>query len=213
MKLRFSPCKQILVSCAEQLCFWNVQHILNNRVTSYRRNMRFRQGQSHSHAEAREEVDAAPCLELSEDRKDAKPPMPLDCHKHADKSKAHLWRDKQGNAKLPELLACIKYVGNVARHFYASGDFTQFFALDDEGVFYHLKVLEFSSPNKQAIAATQLLREVDHQTSINQTEMPIPRIDDMDRQDDDGIDVVGNFPLFPFTSAATAQIDYEPNVI
>ncbi|EDW71398.1 apoptotic protease-activating factor 1 [Drosophila virilis] len=214
MKLRFSPCKQILVSCAEQLCFWNVQHMLNNRVTSYRRNMRFRQGQSQCYAEAREEVDAAPCLDLSEDQKDAKPLMPLDGHKHADKSKAHLWRDKQGNAKLPELLACIKYVGNVARHFYASGDFTQFFALDDEGVFYHLKVLEFSSPqSKQAIAATQLLREIDHQTSINQTEMPIPRIDEMDRQDDDGIDVVGNSPLFPFTSAATSQIDYEPNVI
>ncbi|ALC41314.1 Ark, partial [Drosophila busckii] len=145
MQLRFSPCKQLLISCGDQLCFWNVKHMLNNQTTNApkRLSRRFRTEQK---AKGCEEVDASrwtgtveetqPCAQspsTSTSAGAAAAPAP---------SPAYNWSDKRGHAKLPALLSCIKFVGKTARHFYASDNFTQFYVIDDEGVFYHLKLLE-----------------------------------------------------------------------
>ncbi|KAH8420972.1 hypothetical protein KR222_000289, partial [Zaprionus bogoriensis] len=136
MKLRFSPCKQILVSCADQLCFWNVEFMRNNRVSPKRWSKRHNQLLPKGH-EGCEEVDASPWNSTMATMEPVPKPQQLYVE-----SKAYLWSEKRGLDKFPDKLACIRFVGNGARHFYTSLDFSQFYAIDDEGVFYHLKVLE-----------------------------------------------------------------------
>lgn len=198
MQLRFSPCKQVLVSCAGQLCFWNVKHMRNNQATPEVRSRRHYQTQPQLSTKGREEVDAARFLNVSMEQSynDLSSPQ-CEEFSHVTENKACLWADKRGNDKLPELLACIKFVGNEARHFYASVDFTQFYVIDDEGVFYHLKVLE-NSP-------AQSLRVLDHVPDIRlieqrQTLLDEPQADDNDNEVDDnndGVDVVGSGDILP----------------
>lgn len=179
MQLRFSPCKQVLVSCAEQICFWNVKHMRNNQASPKLRSRRHNPWQKHFKSKGAEEVDAARFLDVSAESSIKNLLSPQnDCMLE---NRTCVWADKRGNDKLPELLACIKFVGNEARHFYTSSDFTQFFVIDDEGVFYHLKVLENrSSPS---------VRTLDHVLGIHQIEQKEMILDEQqDDDDDDGID-------------------------
>lgn len=190
MRLRFSPCKQILVSCADLLCFWNVKYMLNNQVTPKRRSTR------HKHAQpkalpGREEVDASPCTSDTDMHHQTHHPQRIEWEREVD-NKAYLWAHKQGFDKRPELLACIRFLGNEARHFYTSSDFSQFYVIDDEGSFYHLKVLE------------PLPEIPDHTAIERQLEMPHTEfnrgIDEqlVDNNDDDvGTDIIENIDLRP----------------
>ncbi|KAH8384633.1 hypothetical protein KR093_003777, partial [Drosophila rubida] len=138
MQLRFSPCKQVLISCEKQLCFWSVKYMQNNQANPEVRSTRHSHYiQPKHHTKGREEVDAARFEdnEINEQ---------IDKYErlNAEESKVSFWSHKRGSDKLPELLACIKFVGNEARRLYTNMDFTQFYVIDDECVFYHLKVLE-----------------------------------------------------------------------
>lgn len=186
MKLCFSPCKQILVSCADQLRFWNVRYMQNNQVTSKPRSTRHKQSIFGS-----EEVDAsAYSLETAMDQKQHTQRIAMNCE---TENKAYLWANKQGFENYPELLACIVFVGNEARYFYTSHDFSQFYVIDDECGFYHLKVLE-------------LLPEIPDHTAINR-QLNLPRTnfdrgndEQLDNNDDVGIDVIENFHSRPDNS-------------
>ncbi|XP_030384368.1 uncharacterized protein LOC115631675 isoform X2 [Scaptodrosophila lebanonensis] len=182
-QLRFSPCKQVLISsCAEKLCFWSVTHMRNNQLeakTPQRSSGRF--GTRH-HVQECEEVDAMPyaaCRQsgLSSQKSVAAQKATPEPHQQwreqaqaevaelAVAATANLWREKRGNASIPELLACIKFVGNKENQFFANKNFTQFFAIDDAGVYYHLRLLQ---------SAHEISLESHHQRE------PIRQVDDLD---------------------------------
>jgi len=186
MQLRFSPCKQVLVSCAEQICFWNVKHMQNNQTSPQIRSRRHNPLQKQLKSKGVEEVDAARFLDVSAELSINNVLSPQNYSIRVPENRACLWADKRGNDKLPELLACIKFVGNEARHFYTSRDFTQFYVIDDEGVFYHLKVLE--NPSAQSVRVRDHVLSI---SQINQKETILnEQQDDNDNEDDDddGID-------------------------
>lgn len=185
MKLRFSPCNQILVSCADQLRFWNVKYMQNNQVTPKPRSRR------HEHLPSkvffgREEVDASA---YSSDLEQIEHPQRIEMYCGSE-SKAYLWANKQGFEKRPELLACIGFVGSEARHFYTSNDFSQFYVIDSECGFYHLKVVE------------QLPEISDHAAINRQLTLRRTNFDrgNDDNGDDAGIDIIDNFDSRPDNS-------------
>ncbi|XP_034104469.1 uncharacterized protein LOC117568159 isoform X1 [Drosophila albomicans] len=195
-QLRFSPCKQVLISCGKQLCFWSVKYMRNNQAIPEVRSMR------HSHynppkvqSKGREEVDAARFMDISDEQIVMDQLAPQYELVHAAEDRFSVWAHKRGSDKLPELLACIKFVGNEARRFYTSPDFTQFYVIDNESVFYHLKVLEFHGELK---SPTQSLRVLDDVVSARQTEQKEP-LDfiDQNNEEDDGVDVVGSGHTLP----------------
>ncbi|EDV98505.1 GH23155 [Drosophila grimshawi] len=177
MKLRFSPCLQILVSCGDQLCFWSVRHMLNN------------QSQAQIHPKGCEEVDASPCSDQSVEQKYVMPSAGI-----VRDTETHFWKDKRGHATLPELLSSIKFVGNKARNFYTNAEFTQFHVLDDGGVFYDLNVLEkyLSESYKESIAIA----------SSRHLEALGPFVSNVNGDDNAGIDVAGNAHSESLSSAS-----------
>ncbi|XP_037951476.1 uncharacterized protein LOC119682184 [Teleopsis dalmanni] len=120
--MKFSPYGDMLVSCSEQLCFWSIKHIINNPLmkTQKRRSSRFTSQRSSDV----EEVDA----------------MRMDLFKRELTESP--WANKQGSSDKPELLACIRFSGKKANKLFTNADFTEFQTIDDEGVYYHLKLLD-----------------------------------------------------------------------
>ncbi|EDW92203.2 uncharacterized protein LOC6531700 [Drosophila yakuba] len=195
-QLRFSPCKQLLVSCAEQLCFWNVTHMRNNQMEREQKQRRSRRHKKHSvtHEDA---VDAAPIA----------PDIDIDltfvAHEFQPGSRetAELWRNKRGNAIRPELLACIKFVGNEARQFFTDAQFSHFYAIDDEGVYYHLQLLELSRlqppPEPDPV---EIADQYEDLKNLRILDSPL-----MQDADNEGADVVGNLVLEKNSSVAAAK--------
>lgn len=50
------------------------------------------------------------------------------------------WKGKSGASIKPELLACIKFVGNAAEKLYANQTFTKFITIDSDGEIYYLDI-------------------------------------------------------------------------
>lgn len=193
MRLRFSPCKQILVSCADQLCFWNVKYMLNNQATPKRRSTRHRHAKPKTFP-GREEVDASPCTSDTAMHHQMQHPQRIEWNRE-DVNKAYLWAHRQGFDKRPELLACIRFVGNEARHFYTSRDFSQFYVIDDEGSFYNLKVLE---PQPEIPDHTAIERQLDMPHTEFNRGIDEQLVDNDD--EDDGTDIIENIHLRPANS-------------
>ncbi|XP_017024531.1 uncharacterized protein Dark [Drosophila kikkawai] len=203
-QLRFSPCKLLLISCAEQLCFWNVTHMRNNQVERHQQQRRSRRHKLHSATPEEDAVDAAPiAFDMDEDSPFAAREFFPERQTPAE---VPLWRNKRGNAIRPELLACIKFVGNEARQFFTDAKFSQFYAIDDEGVYYHLQLMELSrfhppEPDIQELSDRSLEKIVSMQyedlKDLRIIESPLP-----DDDDNAGADVVGN--LDPVQDAATS---------
>lgn len=166
-------------------------------------------------AKDQEEVDASPWSDVQKDLKEpltvSKPSKCINKHLEAERNRAYLWRGKRGHGKLPELLACITFVGNKGVSLYANVDFTQFYAIDNEGVFYHLKILEFLSEYKPKLLSTGLVRDVDFDFNSSRGVMHQPRIADGNK----GIDVVGNSNLTSncFISVRNTQANDPSNLI
>ncbi|KAH8299707.1 hypothetical protein KR044_004999, partial [Drosophila immigrans] len=196
MQLRFSPCKQVLISCAKQLCFWNVKYMQNNQAMPEVRSTRHSHyNQEKLHPKGHEEVDAARFLDTPNDQIVMQLSTPQYEHVYPEESRVSLWSDKRGSDKLPELFAAIKFTGNEARRFYASADFTQFYVIDDECVFYHLKVLESFAELKSPAQSLRILDDVANVRQAEQKE-PLALLTSLDideqNKEDDGIDVVGS---------------------
>lgn len=204
-QLRFSPCKLLLISCAEQLCFWNVTHMRNNQVERHHQQRRSRRHKLHSATPEEDAVDAAPiAFDMDEDSPFAAGDFFPERQTAAE---VPLWRNKRGNAIRPELLACIKFVGNEARQFFTDAKFSQFYAIDDEGVYYHLQLLELSrlhppEPDLQELSERSLEKiaslQYEDLKDLRIIESPLP-----EDEDNAGADVVGN--LCPVQEAATTS--------
>jgi len=194
-QLRFSPCKLLLISCAEQLCFWNVTHMRNNQMERQQNQRRSRRHKLHSVTQE-DAVDAAPI------GPDIDVDLTFVAREFISESREEvaLWRNKRGNAIRPELLACIKFVGNEASQFFTDAQFSHFYAIDDEGVYYHLQLLELSRlhppPEPDPVEITDhSLEEIEDLQYVDLKDLRILESPlDLD-EDNEGADVVGNLVL------------------
>ncbi|KAH8401389.1 hypothetical protein KR009_005101 [Drosophila setifemur] len=206
-QLRFSPCKLLLISCAEQLCFWNVTHMRNNQVERRQNQRRSRRHKIHSVTQE-DAVDAAPIASDS----DAESPFTARQSLSEKQAEVELWRNKRGNAVRPELLACIKFVGNESSQFFTDASFSQFYAIDDEGVYYHLQLLELSrfhppEPDLEKITDRSLeqIGDLRYDEYLRIIESPLSQ-----NEDNEGADVVGNLVLEK--SSKVEEADSEPQI-
>lgn len=160
--MRFSPGAEVLVTIAEQLCIWNINHVLNNplsRNTIKRRSSRFSSNRDND----LEEVDANSLTKQNRlflhvydnepmiQKRPTSSPAVLtrsDCLDSSTDSvfvesspKISVWDQFVGPTRKPELLTCIKFDGNKAEQVFANEDFTQFNTIDNEGVYYNLTLL------------------------------------------------------------------------
>lgn len=155
-------------------------------------------------------VDAAPIASDS----DAEP-FSVPRQSFADSQReAELWLNKRGNADRPELLACIKFVGNEASQFFTDSTFSKFYVIDDEGVYYHLMLLDPSrlrlpeqSLEKISDRSLDQIGDLQYEEYLRIIESPtIPT------EDSEGADVVGNLVLDK--NSKLDDIDLEtPNTI
>jgi apoptotic protease-activating factor len=136
--LKFSPwCHPnapiILVSISAEVVFWNVTIVLNNQMDNLknrpqRRSHRFSRGNLLLGNRA-----------LSNGNGDSNS---NDSSPRNSKQFTNPWQQKTGTSDKPELLACIKFVGNEARQLFVNEEFTKFLTIDNEGNIFFLRLIE-----------------------------------------------------------------------
>ncbi|XP_017473401.1 PREDICTED: uncharacterized protein LOC108364161 isoform X3 [Rhagoletis zephyria] len=172
--MRFSPNAHVLVSCAEQMCWWSMQMAackLNNALEvressrQKKNNSRFSSADTDSSttdSETDETVDASvvrtvPTSIFEEvsmlPHKDTRSPAdvtPVDgvCGEVATDA---VWTAKRGPIAHRELLSCIKFNGSEAQQFFANESFTQFQTIDNGGGYYVLTLRDFSNPKQASL--------------------------------------------------------------
>lgn len=110
----------ILVSLAEQICFWNVTEALKNRSNkkSHRSGDRFQERKIPKVVNGANFILNNPSNGIPNDS----------------------WANCIGPPSKPELLSCIKFIGNSAKKLKVNDKFTQFLTIDSEGDIYYLKL-------------------------------------------------------------------------
>lgn len=111
----------ILVSLSEQLCFWNIKYLQNNKIENSkkdgRQSSRFKNNKNN--------------LKLVEDKLI-----------RLSLEETNQWVGKIGASDKPELLSCIKLVGGSANKFFTNENFTKFLTIDLEGNIYFLRLFD-----------------------------------------------------------------------
>lgn len=137
----------ILVSISEEICFWNITHVLNNPME---RSNHLRLSQRINR---KSNINRADPQMIHTNGNASKPKATSSFGNHllveqvidANTSTTHElginnpWIGKTGTSKKPELLSCIKFVGSSAEKLYANRAFDTFITVDNEGVIYFLK--------------------------------------------------------------------------
>ena len=170
----FSPYNDVLVSISEQICFWNINHILNNPLDTGNKK---RHSSRFTSQKSAEEVDFK--VTSPQERRDrflnlhpaTKHSISFDNLKlsannnndslqqsmcsddlndnvfggSVEKLDTSNWSYLQGPSDKPELFSCLKLDGNEARKIFSNKNFNEFYTIDDEGVYYNLKLLKPSS--------------------------------------------------------------------
>lgn len=113
----------ILVSISEQLCFWNIKHLQNNKIENSKKD-----GRQSSRFKNNKNI-----VKKIEDNL-----IRLCLHD----SEINQWVGKIGASDKPELLSCIKLVGGSANKFFTDDNFTKFLTIDLEGNIYFLRFFD-----------------------------------------------------------------------
>lgn len=122
----------ILASVAEEICFWNVTHALNNpmeRRKQLRLSQRINRRSNSIQVNANVNVN---------DGNTSQPNKTVHLGACSPK-KFNPWMGKIGTLEKPELLACTKLVGSSAEKIFANQAFNTFITVDNEGVMYFLR--------------------------------------------------------------------------
>ncbi|XP_054088757.1 uncharacterized protein LOC105216922 isoform X1 [Zeugodacus cucurbitae] len=163
--MRFSPNACVLVSCAEQICWWSMHMAackLNNTVavTAHDRSdhSRFSSDSDDDDVANIQHLTLDKLEPILEDisrraRYDTRPPTdvtPVDdvvdyVIGGADDA---VWKTKHGPATNCELLACIKFNGSEAQQFFANEAFTRFQTIDNGGSYYVLTLHDFNASER-----------------------------------------------------------------
>lgn len=127
----------VLVSLAEQMCFWNIKYVINNPMDSGKRrpsrlSSRFSK-LLHKWTSNGDNGDNS----TNDNESNGTITNGNGKAKHQEAS-ANYWDDKKGAPDKEELLACIKFVGNSATKLVTDKDFNQFITIDNEGDIYAL---------------------------------------------------------------------------
>lgn len=114
----------ILISISEQLCFWNINYLQNNKIENSkkdgRQSSRFKNNKIIFNKSIEDNL-----IRLS-----------------LEESEINPWIGKIGASDKPELLSCIKLVGGSANKFYTDDNFTKFLTIDLEGNIYFLRFFD-----------------------------------------------------------------------
>lgn len=145
----------VLVSLSEQMCFWNIKYVTNNPLDGlkkkpHRRSSRFSKelknhlnGNGDGHSNDSSNKDNNNGLKTNGNGVNGgKTIVP----KGRMVNHGQFWEDKMGASDKPELLACIKFVGNSATKLVTNEDFTKFITIDNEGDIYALATRPASVP-------------------------------------------------------------------
>lgn len=144
----------ILASISEEICFWNVTHLLNNPIepNSTRYSQRFNRPRFPSTPEVTNNIDAIKIngSQTSNGKgfhNKSNVPMFSDVvamsNVQSEKAYKNPWCGKSGASDKPELLSCIKFVGNSAEKLYTNHAFDKFITIDNEGEIYYIRINNF----------------------------------------------------------------------
>jgi apoptotic protease-activating factor len=136
--LKFSPWSHpnapiILVSISAEVMFWNVTIALNNQKDDLknrkqRRSDRFSRANLHYN----NRVLISGNGDSNSNGGSLRNSQQFD----------NPWQQKTGSSDKPELLACVKFVGNEAQQIFVDSEFTKFLTIDNEGNIYFLRLIE-----------------------------------------------------------------------
>jgi hypothetical protein len=145
--LKFSPWHDpnapiVLVSVAAELIFWNVRSALNNPWD--RKSPSRPQQRSHRFSKGNLTYQRSKSIEIDTRRN--------------SQLFANPWQQKEGPSEKPELLSCMKFVGNAAERLFTNTEFSKFVTIDNEGNIYFLRLIDFTNclyiPSIQLPAST-----------------------------------------------------------
>lgn len=145
----------ILVSIAEQLCVWNVTFAINNQLDDNDGVPRRRESHRYTiYHVSQDSIDSDDMID-GDSAGNGSPPVFANgngqcngttnghANGHSNNNNnlsVNPWSGKYGASAKPELLSCIKFVGNSAKRLFANDSFVKFITIDDEGEIYHLTV-------------------------------------------------------------------------
>lgn len=162
----------ILISLSEEICFWDVQHVLNNKLErNLRTSQRFRgkntknslKNSNESFAKEAVESNTPKMFQKSENslfnsgssilnginalRIENNISNDTNVINENNKDFENPWSEKIGSVEKPELLSCIKFVGSSAEKIFTNKNFTKFITIDNEGEVYFLQALQSIEEN------------------------------------------------------------------
>lgn len=148
----------VLVSLSEQMCFWDIKYVINNPLDALKK-----KGVRRSSRFSKEVI-----LKFNGDNSGTNDNNDINgngtngkvtvtngrAYNHVD-----YWDNKTGASDKPELLACIKFVGNSATKLVTNRDFNKFITIDNEGDIYALQTTRpAAAANSDRLAAAVLKR-------------------------------------------------------
>jgi apoptotic protease-activating factor len=131
--LHFSPWLEnegpiVLTSLADSVNFWNVTHVINNKLGDMKRN-------SKEPSKSRLSQRFKASLIIS-------PALPTQNSVRKISLQEKNWSNKTGPFNKRELLSCIKFLGKNAKKLIFDETFTRFITIDSEGNIYHLRLID-----------------------------------------------------------------------
>lgn len=113
----------ILISISEQLCFWNIKYLQNNKIENSKKDGRQSSRFKNNKLSLKKSSIEDNLIRLSLEE-------------------SNPWVGKIGASDKPELLSCIKLVGGSANKFFTDDNFTKFLTIDLEGNIYFLRFFD-----------------------------------------------------------------------
>lgn len=141
-----------MVSISEEICFWNITHVLNNPIesSSIRSSQRF----NRSRLDKRTSItngnnsNSNGCNGNNHLQPNTFANILTNCdinNGNYQQNGTNPWIGKTGATDKPELLSCIKFVGSSTEKLFVNSSFDEFLTIDNEGEIYYLRINNLNS--------------------------------------------------------------------